>query len=777
MGLWLVLKTVFEYKRSCGNKNWWKEPYFKSLFAVLFLAIALFPALFFPAAKSGLLSLDYLIKYIQCVFALIGLLLFCNATINKYVIKSVVFLSVCFSLFLLFGFFIPRVRNKAYTGAVTYNLGNPNTSASVLMYNSLVLLYGAFIVRSKVLRIILSLLSVAIIVLVYSTQSRNPYVAIIFALVFALVYYFFRKFKSRRIIAPLVLVASVLFFSCVYFLYYYFSTHGAPAQSVTETAFGKGYSTRYAVWTDAFKKIGEHFLLGNYYSLQGTFQYHNSILDIFVAYGFIGGTMCSSVLIYILYSLVFANNRIVISQKVAFVCFLAFFYTGLFEASFFNSPQGICVLFFSFISFSKVPLTNDCVSENNALYFNQKTFKKCDILLINSVYQKGSTGKLVNTIFDYSTKQYKTICLYGRKRGEAKLNVAKCCTEFQSKLNHLINLVTKDPYLFNLSSTFEIIRVIKKYKPKIVHIHNLNDYYVNQYLLLKFLKKNSINTIVTLHSENIYVGCQEGHVFECEGWTNGKRCNNCGYFKNKSSVSRKWRRMNRTIEGFKNLEFTAVSPWLAERAHKSTLLSKFNINIVQNGVDSSYFQSTSDSIKEKTNKNVLFVCADSNNPLKGFNYFLELAKFYEGNPNLNFILLSLEENLHKNLPKNVIAHKPIKNVLELKALYESASVSLVLSKRETFSMPVAESLSCGTPVVGFNCGGAESICLTNYCSFVKYGDLCELRRSLDFILKKDFDSAEIRREAEKYYSASIMWSKYDKLYSALLKTIYFEIDL
>mgnify|MGYP000949492470 CR=1 FL=1 len=42
-------------------------------------------------------------------------------------------------------------------------------------------------------------------------------------------------------------------------------------------------------------------------------------------------------------------------------------------------------------------------------------------------------------------------------------------------------------------------------------------------------------------------------------------------------------------------------------------------------------------------------------------------------------------------------------------------------------MVCAESLSCGTPVVGFKAGGPESIGLADYCEFVEYPNLDKLQ--------------------------------------------------
>ena len=66
----------------------------------------------------------------------------------------------------------------------------------------------------------------------------------------------------------------------------------------------------------------------------------------------------------------------------------------------------------------------------------------------------------------------------------------------------------------------------------------------------------------------------------------------------------------------------------------------------------------------------------------------------------------------------------------LAELYRRARVSMIVSKRETFSMPCAESLCCGTPVIGFEAGAPEQIALREYSEFVSYGDLQEMETVL-----------------------------------------------
>ena len=91
---------------------------------------------------------------------------------------------------------------------------------------------------------------------------------------------------------------------------------------------------------------------------------------------------------------------------------------------------------------------------------------------------------------------------------------------------------------------------------------------------------------------------------------------------------------------------------------------------------------------------------------------------------------------------------------------------LSLSKRETFSLPVAEALCSGTPVAGFLSGGPETICIDKYCKFCEYGNL----DSLIELIKEDndFDRLVISKEAKEKYSLENMANGYIKIYKELL---------
>ena len=83
-------------------------------------------------------------------------------------------------------------------------------------------------------------------------------------------------------------------------------------------------------------------------------------------------------------------------------------------------------------------------------------------------------------------------------------------------------------------------------------------------------------------------------------------------------------------------------------------------------------------------------------------------------------------------------------------------------------MICAESLSGGTPVVGFKAGGPEQIYLGDYSEFVDYGDLDGLTGCIRrWIGQKHSVGASLAQQAGQVYSKENMCEEYVKIYEAI----------
>ncbi len=108
---------------------------------------------------------------------------------------------------------------------------------------------------------------------------------------------------------------------------------------------------------------------------------------------------------------------------------------------------------------------------------------------------------------------------------------------------------------------------------------------------------------------------------------------------------------------------------------------------------------------------------------KGGQWVIDLAARVQDKP-ISFLMIGVRSTI--DAPPNVIQLPAIKNPVDLAAHYSLADLFLITSKAETFSLVCAESLACGTPVVGFDSGGPCEVAPQPYGRFVPYGDLAAL---------------------------------------------------
>lgn len=398
------------------------------------------------------------------------------------------------------------------------------------------------------------------------------------------------------------------------------------------------------------------------------------------------------------------------------------------------------------------------------------------VMQINCVYKSGSTGKIV---FDIHTalkeKGIESVVCYGRGKKTCDEKVYKTCGELEGKFNNLISRITGFSYGGCFFATNRLLNIIKKEKPDVVHLHCINGFFVNIYRLVTFLKKNNIPTVLTHHAEFFYTAnC--GHAFECENWKSG--CGSCpsaktainSYFFDFTRLN--FRRMKKAFDGFDKLISVAVSPWVQSRVDMSPIFTDKNNTTVINGMECSIFR-PSGNINElkkelgiQPNKKVIIhVTASFESEIKGSKYIRQLAEKLGDDV---VVLVVGNKETPTDLPKNIIALGRVENQKKLAEYYGMADLSLIASKRETFSMPVAESLCCGTPVVGFKAGGPESIAIPEFSEFVEYGNtekLCEVARGL---LDSDIDRENIAQKAAEKYSKEAMTEGYIKLYDEVL---------
>jgi len=396
------------------------------------------------------------------------------------------------------------------------------------------------------------------------------------------------------------------------------------------------------------------------------------------------------------------------------------------------------------------------------------------VLQVNCVYNKGSTGKITHEIHEELKRNgHSSIVCYGRGEKTEEPYVYKTCGEFYSKLQNFRSRLTGLMYGGCAISTIKLINIIKKENPDVVHLHCINGYFVNIYKLVEWLKCNNVRTVLTLHAEFMHTAnC--GHAFDCEEWKTG--CNNCARYKEETKsilfnrTHSSWKKMKKAFDGFNNLIVVSVSPWLMGRAKQSPILADKKHCVVLNGLDTNIFKNYDThelrSMHGLKNEKLIFHVTPSfsreKNHLKGGYYVLKLAERLADNNVKILVAGKYDVNIH--YPSNVVLLGEIQEQELLAKYYSMADITVLASKKETFSMVCAESLCCGTPVVGFNAGAPEQISIPGFSSFVEYGNIDALEKEVLRFLQNKVDKKEISKLANQKYNDRQMIKEYFEIY-------------
>lgn len=402
-----------------------------------------------------------------------------------------------------------------------------------------------------------------------------------------------------------------------------------------------------------------------------------------------------------------------------------------------------------------------------------------NILQVNCHYKYGSTGKIMDDLSQYyCSVGDQSIQCYSRGKRVKTPGVYKLAYEPICKLGKLINLFYCSPFEWGSYSTKKLIKLIQQKKPDIVHLHCINAYTLNVYKLFSFLSERNIKTVITLHAETFHTGgC--AYALECNQWKNEEGCVSCPqvngkYFKNR--VYRKWKKMRKSISNFegKNLALISVSPWLMARAEQSTIMKHMNHYVVLNGINTEIFcRQNSECVAREcfgiNKRYILHVTSGFDDSIKGGQYVEMIAQRLLNDHIEDVDILVVGPHKFESNYSNLHFLGIIRDQQVLANLYSNAEITLLTSKKETFSMICAESLCCGTRVVGFEAGAPETISIPEYSRFCEQGNIDELYKNvIEALNDNSLERDEVSKKSVETYSRETMAKGYRHIYERLL---------
>lgn len=400
------------------------------------------------------------------------------------------------------------------------------------------------------------------------------------------------------------------------------------------------------------------------------------------------------------------------------------------------------------------------------------------ILLLDVNYDHSSTGKIVKDLETGLTLHgHSTMVCYGRDVAGLRSAAVAIADPWEVYAHVALTRVTGKTGIYSPFATKKFISIVEEFKPDIVHLHELHGYYINFLDVIEHLKKQNIPTVWTFHCEFMYTG-KCGYTYDCEQWKT--ECRSCPQLREYPET---WI-FDRTNEMFKEkrasfLDFSALkiltpSHWLADRV-KQSFLSGSDIEVVYNGIDveETFLPRSTARLREElgitTRHVVVSIGPDLMSDRKGGHWVLEVAsRMLE--EDVTFVMVGISEP-EKIMSANVIAIPRVNDQKLLSEYYSLGDFFLLTSKKETFSLVCAESLACGTPIIGFDSGAPTEVAPFGYGCFVDYADVDTLSKLLSKSLIDRswfFNAEECSKYARDNFGKNAMIASHLRVYSEMI---------
>src|SRR5690554_56181 len=388
------------------------------------------------------------------------------------------------------------------------------------------------------------------------------------------------------------------------------------------------------------------------------------------------------------------------------------------------------------------------------------------LLFINSVYQYGSTGRLVKTLKEAAeNKGHEVLVAYGRHKQNESEDTFYFGDHVSSFWHLLMTRLFGRHGLHSKRKTKQLIKRIEDFKPDVIHIHNVHGYYLNVPMLFKYLKTIDSKIIWTHHDCWAFSG--SGAYFDydgCEVWDEG-----CVINKSTKTYPQVWLKPNQERnfkwkkEVFTSLEhiyIITVSDWLKDLMNL-TFFNKYEIQRIYNGIDLGTFVPKTNNNQSKTKK--LLGVANMWEARKGLDDFVALSKVLP--KEYEITLIGLSEKQINELPLNIKGISRTDSIDKLVKYYQEADLYLNLSVEETMGLTTVESLACGTPAIVYDKTAVPEIVDEKSGVIVKANDIDALRET---ILNFDITDNTIDncRQRALYFKKEIMVKNHLNLYES-----------
>jgi len=335
---------------------------------------------------------------------------------------------------------------------------------------------------------------------------------------------------------------------------------------------------------------------------------------------------------------------------------------------------------------------------------------------------------------------------------------------------------TKTLFSTSIFGSNNVIEKINEFNPDMVHLH----WICGGMLKIEDLSKIKAPIVWSLHDMWAFTGgCHYDEL--CKGYL--QECGNCkvlGSSKENDLSKKIFYRKEQTYSKISNITIIGLSKWLNECSKNSTLLKNKKHIHLPNPIDTKIFKPFDKKLSRKLwnlpddKKLVLFgAMGATSDPRKGFQELSKALNKLDKNNNMELVVFGSSKP--ENEPDFRFKVHYLGNLhddVSLVTLYSAVDVMVVPSLQENLSNAIMESLSCETPVVGFDIGGNSDMIEHQINGYLaKAFDTKDLAAGIEWIvLNKNYDQLcqNAREKVLKSFDSKVVAQQYIKLYKEVL---------
>lgn len=283
---------------------------------------------------------------------------------------------------------------------------------------------------------------------------------------------------------------------------------------------------------------------------------------------------------------------------------------------------------------------------------------------------------------------------------------------FSFGLVYFFQKITKVKCSLNLFSSTHVVKQLLKKEQDVIHYHWINNETISLSDILKIsLLKPSAKIIFTLHDEWLLSGVVHYP-------TNNAETPLYLFFSFFDNIYKHYKKsiIRHLVKG--SVTFTMPSKYMLKQFKEHELFRYSDARVIPNVIDTETFKPTKcsdiryDVLGNSDKKIVLFGAAGGKSYLKGTDLLESAIEEFTPDFKGSFVFVTFggKSNQKTRLSGiEIFNFGHVSNKDDLAKIYSMADVTIVPSRIEAFGQVAAESLACGTPVIGFAGTGVADI--------------------------------------------------------------------